>query len=134
MSNANTEACPRCGAWTLMAPGIGPFCPNLDCDAGDDLRPDWKDRAPSEADLLFRKLRGIGKTEAAALEDNAAPDLAEALKQTAARLETHIAAFRDVYADLMRKDELAPDIRASIEADEAALEAASAALAKAGVR
>lgn len=31
--------CPACGTETVDAPGIGPFCPNPDCDRLDDLRP-----------------------------------------------------------------------------------------------
>ena len=31
--------CPRCGTPAEDAPGIGPFCPNTECDAFDDMRP-----------------------------------------------------------------------------------------------
>jgi hypothetical protein len=31
------ELCPRCNSTIKIAPGIGPFCPNKDCDVKDDL-------------------------------------------------------------------------------------------------
>lgn len=35
----NTDRCPACGSRTVVAPGIGPYCPNKKCDRIDDLRP-----------------------------------------------------------------------------------------------
>lgn len=34
--------CPRCNTLAEIAPGIGPYCPNLACNAADDLRPNWQ--------------------------------------------------------------------------------------------
>lgn len=59
---SKTTACPRCDAPVKHMPGIGEFCPNLKCDALDDLRPDWLDRPPSEAEMFFKRLREIVRT------------------------------------------------------------------------
>ncbi len=32
------EHCPECGTDLLNAPGIGPFCPNKDCDVVDGIK------------------------------------------------------------------------------------------------
>ena len=38
------ECCPKCGTLILHAPGIGPYCPNPDCELIDDL--DQVERKP----------------------------------------------------------------------------------------
>lgn len=54
---SNLEVCPKCGTSIIVALGIGPYCPNKDCDVIDNLlgvheplvvrskdRVDWSDR------------------------------------------------------------------------------------------
>jgi hypothetical protein len=31
------EQCPKCATELKIAPGIGPFCPNKDCDVKDNI-------------------------------------------------------------------------------------------------
>ena len=31
------EACPKCSTLLMDAPGIGPYCPNKDCDVIDNI-------------------------------------------------------------------------------------------------
>jgi endogenous inhibitor of DNA gyrase (YacG/DUF329 family) len=57
------EVCPKCSTPVQDAPGIGPFCPNHECDVVDDLlgeftftiAPDSRDaatRATVEAEIV----------------------------------------------------------------------------------
>ena len=34
--------CPKCSTILIDAPGIGPYCPNQDCDVIDNLIPFWQ--------------------------------------------------------------------------------------------
>jgi len=52
--------CPRCGTETADASGIGPYCPNNNCDADDDLRPDWQ----TQHDAMMRTIHDAAERHA----------------------------------------------------------------------
>jgi len=45
------EKCPKCRTKLKNCPGIGPFCPNRQCDVADNIdqvRPAWNDDTKDE--------------------------------------------------------------------------------------
>ena len=51
----NIEVCPKCKTATQVAPGIGPFCPNEDCDVRDNLLQAEVAHLRPEVDYLRRR-------------------------------------------------------------------------------
>jgi len=51
--------CPKCGTKTITAPGIGPFCPNKECDVIDNLYGNVND----ETQEFFKRLKLIAKLQ-----------------------------------------------------------------------
>jgi len=53
--------CPKCDTPIQSAPGIGPFCPNKDCDVVDGLEQARKELADKEQEEFFFRSRMIAK-------------------------------------------------------------------------
>jgi len=69
--------CPKCGTALTNAPGIGPYCPNHDCDVVDG----WKNNNDPESEEFFQRsrliARGLDADEQARLADEANEKIAE---------------------------------------------------------
>lgn len=62
--STNQDSCPKCKTATLNAPGIGPYCPNPDCDVIDNILGTGKIAVRSEMklDVAIELLREASKT------------------------------------------------------------------------
>jgi hypothetical protein len=70
--------CPKCDTPIELAPGIGPFCPNKDCDVIDNLEAARKEKQEQELEEFFSRARLVARgldadeNERVAAEANAA--------------------------------------------------------------
>lgn len=53
--------CPKCNTELEVAPGIGPFCPNKDCDVIDGLEQASKQAADQAVEDFFQRAKNIAK-------------------------------------------------------------------------
>lgn len=53
--------CPKCETPIQLAPGIGPFCPNKDCDVVDNIEAARKEREEQELEEFFSRARLVAR-------------------------------------------------------------------------
>jgi hypothetical protein len=75
------DLCFKCGTERLDAPGIGTFCPNRDCDAGECTTQECIDKAKQALAAMTERFRL--KRELAALAETMSPERLRALIETA---------------------------------------------------